>query len=260
MSTMTIPRYLIATLLLTSAIACGDEPVGISVQAASSTSSSSSALTFEDAGGTSFEILSAVTFLRDIELDVPDGSSCDDVSDDLDGGADCSSDTVKIPGPFIVDLLAGTSTPPLDAIRIPANIYKRIDFRIDDGVAGEGGINAGDPLDDRSFVVTANFSYGGNTNTLLMSFKFNEDVRFEDPNGIAVESEGHKLLVKLDAATWLAGIDIAGCLDTSDLDLNGTELIIDDDGSASGSGSCSSIENTIKTNIKTSGQLDRLDD
>jgi hypothetical protein len=190
-----------------------------------------------------FTLTSARIHVRDIKLDLPDGSDCDDRA-----GTVCTNDTIEIRGPFDIDLMTGVSTPSLDVVRVPAGTYKRIDFRIDDDGA----------LDDRSLVATADFVHQGQPMTLALSLRFNEDVRVEAPQGITVSGDGAALLTLFDATAWLDGLDVAECLTRDELVVDGSTVTVDDD-LTSGTGSCSEIENVLKLNIKTAAQLEHTD-
>jgi hypothetical protein len=82
---------------------------------------------------------------------LPQGSKCEEVRGLL-AGAECKggttgsgSGTVLVPGPLVVDLMTGTTTPDLSGLRLPAGNYKRIDFRLDEAKAGE--VPATEPLE-----------------------------------------------------------------------------------------------------------------
>lgn len=246
---MTARFVVLASLMFTGG--CATDTVSIDFQAVTGSSTAGPGAIVRDEAGTSFTLTSAQVHLRDIELDVPDGSSCDDVA-----AAGCVADTIKIQGPFVIDLLTGVSDPPLEDVSIPAGTYKRIDFRIDDGQPSQGLVGAGDPLDNRSMVATASFLYESQPVTLSLSLRFNEDVRVEDPAGIDVSGDAAALLTTFDAGVWLDGLDIVECLRRGDLAIVGGAVTVDDDTTA-GSGACSEIETLLKHNIKTAAQFDR---
>jgi hypothetical protein len=204
-----------------------------------------------DDGGSDFALQAGTLNLRDIELDLPDGTTCADVEGAFGGGATCEDSDdpnddspnakIVIDGPFEVDLVAGTATPSLDDVQIPVGLYARVDFRVEDNP------------DDVSFAGLAGFQYQGDDMTLDFSFDFNEDIRIEDPAGISVD-EDSDLIAEFVVDNWLAGIDVGSCIDDGDVTVSGSTVQVDE---SSTSGDCSDIEDTIKDNMKNSGQLDR---
>ena len=118
---------------------------------------------------------------------------------------------------------------------------RRIDFRVDDNA------------NDVSFAAIAGFDLDGTAMTLDLSLDFSEDIRIEESGGVAVTADSD-LIAEFVVDDWLAGIDLASCIDDGDVDVDGTTVTIDDD---STSGSCSDIENVIKDNMKNSGRFDR---
>lgn len=235
------------TLLSLPLVACsGAEGAGVAVRA--SAVQSPGDLVAEDDGGTVFAIEAASLAVRDIRLDLPDGTTCGDIeellvgahcepSDDAVGG----EDTIVIDGPFAVDLTTGVATPGLEDVVIPAGLYRRIDVRADD--AG-----------DVTFAVSAAFELDGAAHHLELALDFNEDIRLEDPAGVEIGDDSD-LIAELVVDDWLAGIDIGACVADGDAEVEGTVVYIDE---GSTSGDCSDIENVIKDNLKRSGQLDRF--
>ncbi len=212
-----------------------------------------------DARGLAFTIDEGLLHLRHIELDLPSGTGCADVADRLTGAechdADGPDDEAKIhiPGPFAVDMIAGTSTPSLAGVTIPAGTYRRIDLRVDDGVPEQGVVEAGSPLDDNALAVIASFDDGGTPAILDLRLNFDEDIRIEQPGGVAV-AEGDDLIARFAAANWLAGVDLAACAAT--LTPVGGRYVIDD----RNDGACAGIEDVVKNAMKESGDLVDSDD
>jgi hypothetical protein len=237
--------------------ACNSGAVGLQFQAVTDDgSAASSGDVVTDDAQTAFGLVEAQLHLRDIELDLPDGAKCGDVPETEGTRCDEDSDKIVIDGPFVIDLVTGQTTPDLSAIEVPAGVYKRIDFRVEDGDPDEGVVAAGSALDDRSFAGSFTFDDQGTPLTLRLSLRFNEDIRLEDPAGIDASGSAQALLAKFDISAWFAGLDISGCLADGELTNENGEVLVDDD-VLSGSGDCSDIENTLKTNMKNSGQLDK---
>ncbi len=222
---------------------------GAWVQAAAETPTPSTE--FLSGDGTVFTLTQARIHLRDIRLDLPKGTKCEDVSGLL-SGAECKgsddSKTILVPGPIVVDLMTGATMPDLSGLRIPAGTYKRIDFRLEEAKSDEVG--ATEPLLGYSFLARADFTQDGAARTLELLFKFSEDARFESATGVEVP-EGGSLIAFLKPAVWLEGLPLGECVRDGDLEVaNGTVRI---DGKAGGK--CGDAEGTVKENIKRSGDL-----
>lgn len=244
--------FIMALVPLTLLACSGGDGVGLSVRGVSrAPGGSGGSIGVADEGGMSFTLSSAQVHLRQIQLDLPDGVTCADIEAELKGAACLSDEKIHIDGPMVVDLVAGTVEPDLGAVVIPAGTYRRIDFRVDDGDPQEGLIEPGSTLDDYSFVVEAGFEYEGNPVTLMLSLNFDEDIRFERPEGVAV-APGEDLVAGFVVDDWLAGVDIMGCLNDGELVVEGGVVIIDD----LSDGACGGVEDVIKNNMKNSGDLD----
>jgi hypothetical protein len=215
--------------------------------------SADTGLALQDEAGADFSMPTALVHLRHIELDLPAGKTCADIEADLVGGECLVEEKIRIQGPFVVDLVTGTSEPDLGATLIPAGTYSRIDIRVDDGDPQEGLIEPGSPLDDYSLVVETKFTYNQEPATLKLSLNFDEDIRIEERAGVAVQADTD-LVAEFVVNDWLAGVDIVGCLDSGELVLDETGTATIDD---SADGACGGIEDIIKNNMKNSGQLDR---
>jgi len=190
-----------------------------------------------DLSGTVFNITAARTNVRHIQFDFPESNSN-------------SSHQVSLNGPFIVDLITGRTNPAIKTVEVIPGIYKRVDVRLDDTKLEDGLISSEDELLDNTFILKGSFEYDGRADRkFTIILKFNEDVRFEQPNGITVkENNLTNMILHLKVDEWLSNIDITECLANGDirLDENG-DLTISDN---TNSGSCEDFENKLKTNIK----------
>jgi hypothetical protein len=251
-----------AVLALT---ACGEEGAALRFSALESKTQTASALiqgasqplepaTFTSSDGVTFTLNEARIHLKDIRLDLPQGTKCAEVRGLLTG-ATCKggesgsgSGTVVIPGPMVVDLMTGLTTPDLSELRLPAGTYKRIDFRLDEAKASE--VPAGEPLVGYSLLVKAGFTQGSTPSTLDLRLKFSEDARFESSTGVEVGADD-ALLALLKPQVWLEGLPVASCLQKGDLQVVNGLLTLDD----RAKGDCNGAEDTVKRNIKRSGDL-----
>ncbi|MFP2906825.1 hypothetical protein ACLESD_17575 [Pyxidicoccus sp. 3LFB2] len=211
---------------------------------------------FQSSDGTLFTLTRARIHLRDIRLDLPQGTKCGDVSGLL-AGAECkgsdSSGTLQVPGPIVVDLMTGATTPDLSELRIPAGTYKRIDFRLEEAKSDEVG--ATEPLLGYSFLADADFTQDGAARKLELRFKFSEDARFESSTGVEVP-EGGSLVAFLKPQVWLEGLPLGECVSDGDVEVSNGTVRIDD----RAGGECSDAENTVKESIKRSGDLRKSDE
>ncbi|WP_257457721.1 hypothetical protein [Archangium lipolyticum] len=210
--------------------------------------------TFLSSDGVTFTLTEARIHLKDIRLDLPQGTKCGDVRGLL-AGATCKggesgsgSGTVVIPGPIIVDLMTGATLPDLATLRLPAGTYKRIDFRLEE--AKEGEVAATEPLVGYSMLVKASFTQDSTPSTLELKLRFSEDARFESATGVEVGAND-TLLALLEPHAWLEGLPVAACLQQGDLEMSSDVLRVD----ARARGDCSGAEETVKSNIKNSGEL-----
>ena len=241
--------------LLLSVIACSDDPMGpntetgatISMAIVSNNSSLQksagiNSITITDIGGTNFTITEARVNVRHIQLDFPEEDSLSHDSD--------SSSQISIDGPFVIDLMNSSSNGAIGPFKLLDGTYKRIDVRLDDTKLEDGLVTPLDQLFENTLVVKGTFDYNGITNrSFTIILKFNEDVRFEKPNGIIIrEGTIKNIIVNLKVDEWLQNINITDCLNNRDivLDSNG-DLLIDD---SNGNGACNRLEEILKQNIK----------
>lgn len=261
---MTSPRALLHIALLAT-FGCsaftGQDPEGTHVGnpgatlafRATSSEGSGGALTFADDGGTVYTLRAAAAHLKDIELYLPTGTTCADVTV---VGATCEpgDDKIDIRGPFLVDLITGESDPSLAEVSIPALSYSRIDFRLEEADPDDGLVSASSEMADRSFLADADFTDdGGQPAELQIRLAIHEDARVESSSGVLV-TDGGALVVLLDAARWLEGAPIDACLAEGDLSITDGVLLIDTDGD------CDDVVDALEDNIKESAQLSSDDD
>lgn len=213
--------------------------------------------TFLSSDGVTFTLTEAHLRLENLRLRLPQGTGCADVRG-LPPGATCSrgdsgsgTSDMFIPGPILVDLMTGATTPDLSGLRLPSGTYKAIDFRMEDPPPSTREGPSDEMLAHYSLVAKATFTREDTVNTLDLRLQFpEEDARFESTAGIAVDADD-EMLALLQPRTWLEGIPVGGCLQTGDLQLTQNVLRINDQAQ----GACANAERTLKRNIKYSGDL-----
>jgi hypothetical protein len=180
---------------------------------------------------------------------VSDDDATDDSSSD-DSASGSSGDKITIRGPFVVDLVDGTSTPEIANVTIPAGHYRRVDVRFSND--GHGKLDASDPLHDLTFVADGKFTpNGAGEMPFNLALDFNEEARFESEAGIDISEESVKdVLLKLDVSKWFSALPVGNCMEEGALAADGDMLVIDE------RAECSHIERDLKDAIKTSGRLE----
>ena len=215
-----------------------------------------------DQGGAVFALTTARASVERIDVDLPDGASCVGLAGLLDGSGGNDSaphtsvctgggGTVRLNGPWVVDLLTGAATPAIPAVSVPAGSYRRVDVRFAPADPKDGVVAEADPLADQTLLATGTASLAGNAQPFQLALDFHEDARFESTSGLAlVLDQTADVLLELDPSAWFASLPLAQCAADGDLDVvDGVLLLLD------GQGACSDIENAIKDAIKASGEL-----
>lgn len=212
----------------------------------------------QDASGSGLVVESASAYVRHIQLDLPSGARCAELELPPEGRVRCTSgdDKLEIPGPFLVDLVAGTTQPSLAEVVIPPGTYRRVDVRFDDGRPDDGLVTAGHALDDLTLVAGGSFEPGAEPVPFELRLKFNEDARFESAAGITLAADAPAaMMLWLEVSRWFSAIDLTDCMKDGDLRVEDGKLRIDDD-----TRSCSDVESSLKSAIKSSGILERSRD
>lgn len=205
-----------------------------------------SAFTVTDAGGTTFTIRSSLANVGYVEIKLPDGQECTEAID-----RDCEMDEVKLPGPFVANLMTGAFQPDIGTFRIPAGSYKRVEFRLE--ALKEGAPTPEPSLLGNSMIITGTFSYAGRADRAFsIALDFDEELRVESPTGMTVRDQGlSKLVLLLEVEKWMATADITRCLEEG-------ELLLDQAGNlvANEENDCEGLEEVLKSGVKGSGELD----
>ncbi|TNF33795.1 MAG: hypothetical protein EP329_07930 [Deltaproteobacteria bacterium] len=217
-----------------------------------------------DQQGTVFTLATARAGVERIDIDLPDGASCVGLPGLIDGsgGSDSAPHTsvcangggsIRLNGPWVVDLVAGTAVPAIPQVHVPAGGYARVDVRFAPVDPDDGGVSASDPLADQTLVATGTAPLDGQATPYELALAFHEDARFEAGDAITLAlGDTADVLLELDPSAWFAALPLAECAADGDLEIVGGVLILSD-----GGGSCSDVEGAIKDAIKASGELRR---
>ncbi len=202
--------------------------------------SSLAPLAMIDGSGTLFHISEVRLHVDEVEVELQDSTQWNEETDW----------TVK--GPFVVDLLSGSSTPAIPAVSLPALVYDEIDLNLTPAIAGHGVV-AGDPLVGHTAVIRGTFAYDGESDrnfTIALSL---DEIEVENESGINL-SPGRLsyLSVSFNAYRWLDGLNLKACLDSGELTLSSEgDLFM---AGSNGTGLCKAeeMEERISDNIEDS--------
>ncbi len=200
-----------------------------------------------EASGVEMGFTRAYATIRHIELYVPSGTSCAGI-DGLDATEGdytvvCDGDKIRARGPWTIDLLTRTATPPLPDVRAPVGTFRRVDVRLTKDVAGT------------TIGVEGNFPVNGVATPYTLAMDFEDDLRFEGTTIVGVADAVTQALLKLDPSAWFATMPIAQCLATGDLEIDEGVIELDD-----GDGACDDLEEVVEAAVSGSGSLEDDDD
>lgn len=204
-----------------------------------------------DPSGTEFSVEEAYAYVNNIEFDLPEGTTCADFDPaELSAPVFCEEedgdDGFRVEGPYVIDLIAGDSTPALRQLSIPPATYNRVFVRLD--VSESGGPPVPADLLGNTLLARGSFSYDGSPAHFELALSFTEEARFEQITGVMTRD----VLLALDVVDWFAAAPITECLDDGDLTLDNGTLTIQ----SSAGGACTSLEQDIRDGVSGSGELD----
>jgi hypothetical protein len=198
--------------------------------------------TIRDAGGTAFTIKSGYANVGRIRIALPDSLDCNDADE-----TDCESGEVKLPGPWVSDLMTGKWIPDPGSVSIPVGSYRSLDVRLE----AQDKVVAGAPdLGKHSLVIGGTFAYAGRIDRpFRIALDFDEDARFESSSGFSVDSGENAITLALDIAQWMSTADLTACLDAGSLPLDALG------GFSLEKGHGCDLEQALKDAVKASGSV-----
>lgn len=271
-------KKLAATLFTATLLAaCGgnsgggeaDVISGVRIKATSSAAATASAkatdpapagLAMADQDGTVFVMDTARASVKDIEIELPEGMECEDSEDDIASDLlTCESvdDSFAIKGPFVLDLIAGTSTPDISAVGLPSGTYSHVAVKFEEAEVEDGLVLAEDPLAGHTIYLSGTFKFdpndaGETEKTFELLLKFSEEAEFANVAGATIDSlAADDLILSLDVASWFSALPITSCITNGDLQVVDNHLMISD-----ATGDCQNLEDSLKEAIKGSAELD----
>jgi len=206
-------------------------------------------LTILDSLGEAFVFEAARAGIRDLDFYLPEGTLCSDLSGELEAPVSCEDDKVRVAGPFVADLMTGSTTPALEGITIPAGVYRRVDVRFDDVREDWNLVTDADPLLGNTFVVAGTIL--ADEQRFRIEIDMNVEARYRNDAGIAVSSEAPvEVVLNLDPSGWFEEVAISQCIADGDFSIVDDVVLIRDSGS-----NCQDIERDLRGAIRDSGHL-----
>lgn len=152
------------------------------------------------------------------------------------------SESIFLNGPFLFDVINGTSTPHIDTLQLPSGKYRTVRMVINEGdqktILLEGNLNYRDTVHNFSFQLplTLNVDYQNKNQEITIAQHLSTEIK-----------------IVLDASKWLYDVNIRGCIDSGALpfESDGTLII---DGKVQ-PGPCLVVPTRISVNIVHSGSL-----
>lgn len=223
--------------------------------------SATSGLVIGDSSGLKIELSEARVLVSRIKLESEDddrdcdssagalrkdGDSSETEIEDEDDG-DCEDESeFSVRGPFVIDLLTGTSTPDLGSITVPAGTYRKLKIELH-----HGGENDSNGLRDSTLTAKGTVTLpDGAAIPFSLALRLNENISIRNAAGITLDgSTVNTILVGLAAGDWFKGLDLSRCLGTLDsASLAGGITVTED----SPIGKCLDAEHFLKDNIRES--------
>lgn len=232
----------------------------VRLEATSEMGTPGSRIEFQDSSGTTFTLTSLRLAVEEIELDMPANISCGDILGRFDPRVQCDDDgalggedQIKIDGPFVIDVLEGTSTPDLSQLRVPAIGYTTIDLEVDTARAEDDLVSIQDDIIDNTVILRADFEFENQKRELLLEFSFKAEAKTsaDDLADGAVE-DGGVLVLQLDVTNWLDSIPVTDCLISGALKPRDGVVELGEDGVDG----CENAENAFESNFQDSLRLE----
>lgn len=184
------------------------------------------------------------------------------------------NDSIELEGPYVVDLIADTVTPPLDLVDVIAGVYKEIEMKLDkiegDEEDEEGAtlVDTADTLFDRSIYIEGTYSDTLATLTdvpFVLTFEIDEEFSL---TGLGDTSEGividqnmlNHIIIAFRINKWFdfSNPETANDVDFTDLTVDPLVGIVLDESIADST--AEEIHDVIKENIKESADYGEDED
>ncbi len=205
--------------------------------------------TVRDSGGAAL-ILTAITVqVEKIDFELPTGISCAQAT-----GVACDSDEVSIKGAFAMDLIVGSSVPPVSRFRLPEGVYRKVGLGLveqeSESSHGSEGGDTGSAAAPNMIIRGHTDSAAGPVRSFSLQLNLSEGLDFDNPSGLKIKADSlNSVVLQLAVDHWFAGVELARCLDSASVPDTTGVLVL------KGDGTCGGSVLRIRRNIEASGDL-----
>lgn len=234
-----------------------------------------SSLTISDSSGIAFRVTEARVLVEKVKLVSGDDDSCegdermavlpdsgedDDVGEGSEDTSGCDETESMLKGPFVVDLLTGTSTPAMGDLSIPAGTYRKVKIHLGHARKEDAILDSTDSLMGRTLLVRGTYAAPGQVEKpFTLALKFDEELEMENLAGMRLDAATlNSILVSVRIDRWLSDMDVGGCLAKPEMaaSLAGGAVISED----SELGRCLDVEKTVKEAFRGSFEVEEDED
>lgn len=200
----------------------------------------------EDQDGRPLLISEAAAWLGRLSLTLPPGEHCKDLPNpgqakQLGEVQSCSGRTVRVEGPWRIDLVTGETEPPLSEIQLRPGTYESLELEL--RPAGDATTDA---LSEHALIASGRLDTDAG---FELGVEFEGAIVFEG----VIEIHGDRdtsVLAGFDVTAWFSGLPLTRCALDGDLQQSGDRVVLDQ-----GQGDCAASQTSLRDAIAGSAFL-----
>lgn len=196
-------------------------------------------LTIADSLGAAVTLTGLQARVKSISFPLPDSLTCPEVED-----LPCAENERTLAGPFVIDLLTGTSVPDIGRFRIPAGLYRKIDIKL-----SEPNDTATSQEPD-GLIVTGRLGAAGAGGKAFVISLGVEALDFDNPEGLLLSADTvNTVALSLTADAWFKDVALSACVESTAADSTGVARLQGDE-------FCGGAGARLRNGIEASGDIE----